>query len=266
MKLTMPATLLCAAALLLRMPLSAQAPSVPDLIESEVQGYVGAPLWVSAQAAADDKTVLKWELFDGHSPTRDIVERQWEGVESKGGSKALQDGMRVEPLDHGNCEPQVLLVDHLNDQSPAQSFRVLLQYSKNIFEGTVVAVEPGCYRGAPASLLRVKINRWLRASEEYADATYLYVYHSAAHFKIGPFEFCGNSPGVEPKAGNGILVFDFAGLATKDPMLLTPGDDKVFIGTSSGALTSPKQLRKDPFISKATSLKDLTALARKNIG
>ncbi len=265
MKLTTLATLLCLTFLSVA-TLIAQAPSIPHLIESEVQGYAGAPLWVSAQAAADDKAVLKWELFDEHAPTRDILERQWEGVESKGVSKVLQNGMKVQLLDHGNCEPQVLMADHLNDQSPAQSFRDLIEHSKNIFEGTVVAVEPGFYRGAPASLLKVKIHHRLRASDQYADASQLYVYHSAAHFKIGPFEFCGYSPGVEPKPGNGILVFDFAGLATKNPMLLTPGDDKVFIGDSSGDLSSPKQLRKDTFISKATSLEDLTTLVRKNLG
>lgn len=257
---------LCLALLLPGMALKAQTASVlPELIESDVEGYVGPPLWVSARAAMDKKTILKQGLLGEGTFLDELIEEQRGEIEREGGrSKSLETELKLRTLDQGNCTARILLSDHLNDQSPAQSFRDLLEHSKHILEGTVVASEVGFYRGAPASLLNVKVDRWLRASDEYKEITHLYVYHSAAHFMIGPYEFCGHSPGLEPRAGDKIMVFDFAGLAEGKQNLLTPGDDKVFAQTSSGRLLLPMQLRQDPVLSRAARLNDIADLVRQN--
>ena len=237
--------------------------TAPDVIESTVSGYVGPPIWVSARAAADGQTILKWDLFGDDPLLRQVVERQRQKLEGNSGrQKTSATDATVHLLPQDNCEAPILQSDHLTDEHPAQSLQDLLRDSKNIFKGTVLGVEPGFYRGAPASLLKVRVDDWIRSSNDYGSRTDLYVYHSATHFRIGPYEFCGYSPDVEPKVKDRVLIFDSAGPMMADSVLLTPRDEKVFAETPARRLALPKQIRQDPLLSRASSLDEIIEIVR----
>ncbi|HEX5715953.1 MAG TPA: hypothetical protein VF179_07325 [Thermoanaerobaculia bacterium] len=237
---------------------AAQPAEMPRVIEPKVERKSGPAFWVSAEAAMNRGTVLDWSLVgeDG-SLLVQIVERQGKALAERGRGKVSN--QEIQWLPASECTESILLTPHHGGEGPSGTFRDLREQSQSIWKGRIAAIEPGFFSGAPAALLRVEVLDVVRESKS-SPRKQAFVQHPVARFKIGDYRFCSGYSGFEPKVGDRILVFDYAGPIGRGDLLFAPRMEQTFFETAEGDLFLPESLRQDDDLWTAKNLEDVISL------
>jgi len=234
---------------------------VPAWLVSK-SGGEAPPVWISAAAAVDDETVLKWDLLVDDT-LKSTVQSQRQSLQKRGIPVEGVDGFQIRSIAAEDCRSGILF-SHMFENQPSGSLDDLLRFSRAIVRGTVRAVEPGIFYGKlVGSLLQVQVEEVLRDAHEYGRSPSLYVYYPSGYFAVGPYRFCGHSTGHEAKIGDRVLVFDFYGPKDRNGSLLIPRDSQVFFETPDGLLFLPREMSQDPALKSVNSLQGLAETVRR---
>lgn len=174
--------------------------AIPSVIHHS-QPNVSYPLWVSEQAALDERGRLRLELFQEDNAARltRALERNAAGD--------CRTFLTQPPLEHHN--PESTLDD-------------VVRYSRAIVSGTVTAAERGFYRGTPGILLALAGTETLKATVPVNPGGGLHVFIPEATIETSAGPICSTMraalPSI-PKPGDSILVFVYG----------SPGGDEATI-------------------------------------
>lgn len=226
--------------------------SVPSLIQPQEADVAGPPIWVSAAALASGEVELAPEALKASSLLRRMGAAK----------KARATSPEVHAIERSECEELVIAYNHLDASRPVQSLKDLLESPDPILVGEVVHIEPGFFLGAPASLLEVRVRKWLRPNEAKERSETVYVYHPAAHFAVGSESFCSQSLVPDMALGDRLLVFDGFSKLTERRDLITPREDRIVLQTKD-KLIVPPALKKNPLLSGAKDLDQVEAAVEK---
>lgn len=240
-------------------PVAAQTAGMPRVIEPKVERKAGPALWVSAEAAMNRATVLDWSLVgrEEGSLLVQIVERQGKALAERG--KGQVSSQELQWLPASECTESILMTPHYGGEGPSGTFRDLREQSKSIWKGRIAAIEPGFFFSTPAALLRVEVLDVVRESKS-SPRKQAFVQHPVARFKIGDYRFCSGYSGFEPKVGDRILVFDYAGPVGRGDLLFAPRMEQTFFETAEGDIFLPESLRQDDDLWTAKTLDDVITL------
>jgi hypothetical protein len=232
MKLSRWIVISCAAILLTRSPLVAQAPSI---LEPKVERHGGPPLWISAETAADAEKIIDLDRV-GSDALRRRVEKQRHALgdhltPERSGTGGKPEIVRIPPSE---CKSESHQEDGRGGGGPSSTLRELATRSKSIIRGNIRRVESGFSFGTPSSLLGVEVSEVFKGP---APKSPFYIDYQVARFKIGPFYFCNATKGFEPHPGDEILLFDVTGPVDRIDILYAPRVDQVFFQSQSGALS-----------------------------
>jgi hypothetical protein len=235
------------------MPLGAQAPSI---LESKIDRQQGPPLWISAEAVADEQKVINLDLLDSPS-LRTYVEMQRRGLGD--GIEKAEAGEKpsVVSVPLSECPNSQYSTDqgHRGGTGPTSTLADLAANSQAILRGTIRSIDPGFDGGVPASLLGVEVSTAIKGS---APRSMVYILYPVAHFKIGSLYFCNIRKGFEPRPGDQILVFDYTGTIDRDQILFAPHLKQIlFQKGQGGGLFLPAQLKSSPGVSTLRTLDDV---------
>ncbi len=239
-------------------PGAAQPAEMPRVIEPKVARNAGPALWVSAEAAMNRGTVLDWSLVGGDgSLLVQTVDRQGKALAERG--KRQVSNQEIHWLPAPECTESILLTPHHGGEGPSGTFRDLREHSQSIWKGKIATIEPGFFSGAPAALLRIEVLDVVRESKS-SPRKQAFVQHPVARFQIGDYRFCSGYAGFEPKAGDRILVFDYAGPIGRGDILFAPRMEQTFFETAEGDLFLPESLRQDDDLWTVKTLDDVITL------
>jgi hypothetical protein len=244
---------LCVAVLLMGMSLQAQTPSI---LEPKIERLQGPPLWISAEAVADEQEIINLDLLDSPS-LRAYVEMQrrnlGHGLEKAGAGERPT----VVDIPFSECPTSQYSTDqgHRGGMAPASTLSDLAANSLAILRGTIRTIDPGFDGGDPASLLGVEISKAIKGS---APQPLVYVLYPVAHYKIGPLYFCNTRKGFEPSPGDQVLFFDNTGPVDREQILFAPHLKQIlFQRGQGGGLFLPAQLKSSPEVSALHTLDDV---------
>jgi hypothetical protein len=246
----------CVTALLLGLPLAAQTPSI---LEPKAERHQGPPLWISAEAVADEKKIINLDLV-GSDPLRRRVERQHQAL----GSQLIEKSRTGEKpgivkISPSECKSESYLEDYRAGEGPSATLKELANQSKSIVLGIIRNVDFGFSFGSPSSLLSIEVSEVVKGP---VPKSLLYIDYPVARFKIGPYQFCNATKGFEPRPGDSILLFDLAGPVDRSDVLYIPRVDQVFFQSRSEGLFLPPLLKNTPDLSSAGSLSDVVQRLR----
>lgn len=243
---------LLAAALALGTPLGAQTPSI---LESRIERHQGPPLWISAEAVADEEKVIDLDLI-GSDFLRRSVDKQREGL----GGHIPADKSRtsekppITSIPFSECKSRIGSSDVRGGDDPGGTLGELASYSKSILRGTIRSIELGFSFGEPGSLLGVDISEVIKGR---APKTPFYIDYPVARFRIGPLSFCNLNVGFEPRPGDEVLLFDYIGPVDRDDVFYSPRLDQLFFQSQNGSLFLPPLLKNTPQLQSARTLYDV---------
>jgi hypothetical protein len=257
MKTTVRFVVLCAIVLVPGIPLLAQTPSI---LESKVERHQGPPLWISAEAVADEQKIINLELIDS-SFLQQYVERQRRELGDRVPVEKLGEGGKpaVGPIPASECKSSSLVADERGGEGPRGTLSDLGTYSKSIVRGTVRSVDLGFAFGSPSSLVGVEISEVIKGPSPKSP---FYIDYPIAHFRIGPYYFCNAEKGFEPRPGDGILLFDYTGPVDRDKVLYVPRLDQIFFQSQGGTLFLPLPLKDTPDLKTVRTLDEVVARLR----
>ncbi|HYU32422.1 MAG TPA: hypothetical protein VEW48_09675 [Thermoanaerobaculia bacterium] len=257
MKLTRWFVVLSAVFLLPRVPLAAQAPSI---IEPKVERHQGPPLWISAEAVADEKKILNLDLI-GSNSLRSHVEKQRQDLGARIVTEKSWAGAKppIATISRSECKSTMGSSDHRGGDNPSATLEDLAAYSQSIVRGAIRAVEPGFSFGEPGSLLEVVV---LEVLEGPGPKSPFFIDYPIAHFRVGPLTFCNLNTGFEPRPGDEVLLFDYAGPVDRNNSLYVPRFDQLFFEDQSGVLILPSRLKDAPDLKAVRSLDEVVGLLR----
>jgi hypothetical protein len=235
-------------------PLAAQTPSV---LEPKVERREGPPLWISANAVADEEKVIKLDLIDSDSLRRRVEKqsRDLGGRLPKSGAGEKPEIARIPPSE---CKSETFSEDGRGG-GPSATFKELVMRSKSIVRGSIRTIDLGFSFGIPSSLLGVEVSEVIKGAVPKSP---LYLDYPVARFRIGPLYFCNATKGYEPSPGDEILLFDVAGPVDRTGVLYAPRMDQVFLQSQSGILVVPTPLKNTAGLESATSLEDVVTRLR----
>jgi hypothetical protein len=153
--------------------------------------------------------------------------------------------------------------DHAGPVIPHSTFKEMAQNSKSTLKGTVVAVFHGFSVLGPSALLEIRVDEWLKRSDEVADRPYTYVIYPVDEFESGGYRFCKKETsqwGITPAVGDEILLLPYRSPVDDAGQVFFPDpDDYEVILKRQGqdGLSVPKAIKDDPDV---LGIKDLGAL------
>lgn len=254
MKFTRWLTTLSVAFLLPVLPLKAQA---PPILKAEGNFPGGGHLWISAEAAADEESIIALDRI-GSDAVRRRVEAQRQALgeslaseteKTKAGGKPI-----IATISDAECKSRTMNVDDRGDFVSGATLEHLTTHSQMIVRGTIHTVDPGFSFGAPISLLGVEVLQVLKGSSPKSP---MYISYPVARFRIGPFSFCNLEKGFEPHPGDEILLFAYSGTVDRDDILYTPRLDQMLFQGKNGTLSLPSPLKDTPQVKTARTLDDV---------
>lgn len=219
-------------------PLVAQAPSI---IEPKAERHQGPPLWISAEAVADEEKIVRLDLLD--SPALEMyVEKQQRERPSREQSRRGEKPS-VATISPSECVSTQYSTGQSHRGGPGSKSTLsdLMAGSQTILRGTIRTVDLGFDGGVPASLLGVEVSAAIKGS---APDSLVYVLYPVAHFRIGPLHFCNTRQGFEPRPGDQILLFDSTGTVGRDHILFAPHINQIFFQGRDGTLFIPAPIRR----------------------
>jgi hypothetical protein len=248
----------------LLVPFQAAVGQAPEVIP--VPKGSGVSLWVSAAAAADPDTVIKWNLFgelDEHDSLRGHIGREKERTEHpKSGASG-----QVAEIPEKDCPSHTVSSSFSQAPDPSTTLPHLIASSTTgIYAGTVTAITPGFYLEAPAELLTVSIDEVLRGpSDHQRPPLQIYLFYGVAHFRIDSYYFCGlSSDGLgDPVVRGRILVFTDA-LALDTSLFLPSVENQLIFETKTG-LRVPAALQRTGAPLKVTTFDTALDIVRQAV-
>lgn len=258
MKPTCRVLLLVVAFLLLGVPLRAQAPSV---IEPKVERHQGPPLWISAEAVADEEKVVNLDLIR-RSILQRYVEQQRRDLADRGPVEKSGGRPAITTIPASECKSELDLIDDRGGSGSSATLSDLAANSESIFRGKIRTIDPGFDGGVPASLLGVEVSEVIKGA---APARPFYILYPVSHFRIGPLHFCNAKKGFEPQVGDDILLFDFTGPADRTGVLYGPRLDQIVFERPTGALILPPQLKDSPDLQPVRNLDEFVDRLRSTL-
>jgi hypothetical protein len=257
MKSTVWLSTLYLATLLSGTALHAQAPSI---IEPRVERREGPPLWVSAEAVADEEKIVDLDLIDSPSLSKHVAEQQGSLGDPSSIAKYRVDGEPViASIPLTECKSMSTLI-YDRGIGPSATLLDLADNSESILRGKIRSVHFGFAFGVPSSLLMVEISKVVKGT---SPGSTLYIDYPVARFRIGPFYFCNAAEGFEPHVGDEVLLFDTTGPAgARDHALYAPRLDQLLFQGQEGILFVPPALKGGPGLEKAGNLDEVIAQLR----
>jgi len=240
----------------------------PAILKSSGDDYK-EPIWVSGEAFAKTGTEPDWSLLGVN--TRSSVETLLDLQKDQSRIRREKaSGSRTElkkEVAAAECSSSVVTSGPSSGNAPTESFLDLLRHSTGIYSGKVTGVTPGFFLGAPASLLRVEVDRVFKEGSAYQGTTELYVYHPFARFALGPYVFCSgaNDHVFEPEIGGKVLLFVDGPPLDKEGLLVTPKREQIFYESAEGKLVLPERLRTDDELFPTRSLREIEKLVGRGL-
>jgi hypothetical protein len=222
---------------------AAQAgPSVPEVVRmAPEEGYAGPAIWVSAQAAADPDHVVKWELFgetSDESSLHSVIRDRTKSLPTKEGKDAS-----VGEVPESQCPDFTVssAFSHLSaSDRPDATLNDLVDNSIGVYAGTITGQTPGFSFEVPSTILSVAITQTLRTPGSSVPPSTLYLLSPVAHFRIGPYIFCGeqSSSTGEPEVGDQVIVFVYQWVKS-GTALVAPQANQLIVASRNGLRVAP---------------------------
>ncbi|HLX08946.1 MAG TPA: hypothetical protein VKY89_13920 [Thermoanaerobaculia bacterium] len=250
-----------ASSFLLSSGITAQRPanmeSPPDVLRMPAAEEAGAPpAWASAQAVADPDRGLNWEALGAaeDSPLRAEVRRQ-------AALPHADTSIGVAQIPEKACTS--ISIDSsftAAEDPPADNVDDLVTNAQGVYAGTITAVTPGFSVHSPYSLLTLKIQETLR--EAAGTPSSIFILHPVAHFRVGPYVFCGapSKSFGDPKVGDQVLIFVYRWVKN-GTWMVAPVQNEFLLATGKG-LVLPPALKADPRLQVATFSELVQAVRR----
>lgn len=254
MKATRRFAVLVSAILLSGTPLRAQAPSVLE----QKERLQGPPLWVSAEAVADEEKIVNLDLIKSPSTLGlvESVEKQRRELGDRISTEKSRTGGKpaVVAIPASECESSFFAIDDRGGAGLRGTLAELATYSRSIVRGIVRSVDMGFSYGTPSSLVGVDVSDVLKGPILKSP---FYIDYPVAHFSIGPFYFCNATKGFEPSPGDEVLLFDYTGPVGRDEVLYIPLPEQIFFQSQDGTLSVSPPLKDAPDLKKLHSLDEI---------
>lgn len=235
--------------------LAAQSPSI---LESKVERHQGPPLWISAKTVASGDKIIDLDLVNSDTLRR-RVERQRLTLGSIAEKSVPGEKPEIVRIPASECRSESFQEDVRAGDGPSSSLQDLLIHAKSIVHGTVSTVELGFSFGSPSSLLGINALETLKG---HTPESSFYLDYPVARFKIGPFSFCNATKGFEPRPGDEVLFFDFAGPVDRSGTLYVPRVDQIFFQKNGGGLFMANGLKNTGDLRGLTNIKEIINLLR----
>ncbi len=252
----------CALTLLSGTALQGQAPSI---LEPKVERHQGPPLWISAEAVADEQEFINLALLDSPFLQKEVEKQRRELGDLIAAEKKSRAGEKpsVVTIPLSECESTQYSTGqgHRGGTGASSTLSDLTANSQSILRGTIRTIDLGFDGGVPASLLGIEVSEVIKGS---APEPLFYVLYPVAHFRIGPLYFCNTRQGFEPRPGDQILLFDYTGTVDRDQVLFAPRLNQILFQSQGGSLFLPNQLRSSPGMGTIRTLDEV--VARMNFG
>lgn len=248
---------LCAAVLLLGMPLRAQAPSI---LETTGDFPGGGYRWISAEAAADAEAIVDLDRI-GSDTLRRRVEKQRQALGDRFATEKSNAGGKppIATIPVSECKSMSMTVDDRGGLGSGATLNDLARHAKSVVRGTIRTVDPGFAFGNPTSLLGVEVSEVLKGSSPKSP---FYVDYPVARFRIGPFSFCNLNKGFEPRPGDQILLFAYYGPVDREGVLYAPRLDQIIFQSQGGEIYLPTSLKDTPDLKTVRTLDDVLGQLR----
>lgn len=196
------------------------------------------PFWIAAEAATTRSGELDYNVF---APgLGEIVRTQAINVTAR----------RAESADASTPCPTFTVASDDGPPAAMSTWSSALENSDAVVSGTVVAVTPGFFMVAPASMLTVRVDAAAGSHAAYPSGLTLMVRYMGADFQIGSSRFCNGGSRMRagesflPKVNDRILIFAFGEprqsyLAARDENLVFGRNDRItpsFVFTANRSL------------------------------
>jgi hypothetical protein len=214
---------------------AASAPPLTDVIP--VAPGSGASFWVSAKAAADPDSVVRWELF-GETDAKDSLHANIREENERSDHPKNASSGQVAVIPEKDCPSHTMSsLLHQGADPSATLAQLIASSTGGVYVGTVTAVTPGFLMEAPAELLTVRVDETLRGAsglrQPYSE---LYLFYGVAHFRIGSYYFCGEASDSwgEPATGSRVVVFVGAWARPSAAFVAPSVENQLIIETKKG--------------------------------
>jgi hypothetical protein len=168
---------------------------------------------------------------------------------------------------------KTLLIDfvRLSGGSGGNTLKDLARNSYAGFSGTVTGSAVGFADGTPATLLQVKVNKALKTSSQFSITNterLLYIAYPVAEFQVEGLRFCKSDELFSmdiPRIGDKVLAFPTMGPLNEDLNMIYPYDQEIIVQKAGGDLSVPPKWRKDPTITKASTLGEVESMLKADL-
>jgi hypothetical protein len=160
------------------------------------------------------------------------------------------------------CGGLYLSFPEIEHYKPHATLNDLIVEANDVFTGRVSAIEPGFFRGVPASMLRVHILRAVRSSGAVRDIEHdvLIPYPNATIVAAGS-TYCTRAPGkLVPNLGDRLLVFSYLPGEGTEHNVVEVDAGRELVLEQGGAVIRPPQLAGDSRLSADVSFDRLVQL------
>jgi len=203
------------------------------------------PVWVSREAAVDERGEVRWDLFLGDFP--DQLRRRAEALARSPGGR---------PEDQ--CTTTVASGDFEEHEG---SLDEVVDHALAILRGRVVARAEGFAGDLPANLLAVAVDERIQDSSSLSSGSELYVIYPRGRFTFGGIPLCDGLAGFPPvpAVGDRIVLLPHREPVDRERRVLFPSDEEAFLEgpggvTASGDLSDRDEIRELPDLDALESL------------
>lgn len=177
---------------------------IPEVIYSDWE-HDHAPIWVSVEAAVDNDGEINWSLLGeaAQSVFDSVLRNDVYSRETLHFSPDVS-GLRRECVYFGT-------EDFVVDPPEGPSVGEVVSEIPSIYRGKIVGIDQGFYRGAPGSLLEIRVVRTFKSSAEQPNPDEVYLYYPFAQFDIADLTVCKRDPRypLQPDLGDEVFFFGY---------------------------------------------------------
>jgi hypothetical protein len=215
--------------------------AVPQVIAgSGVAPYV----WIAAESLVDGAGNLETSKL-GPTATR-VLENYMNSKASRSEQRTISASVFA---DADPCGGVSMAFPSMEEYRPTSTLGDLLRESSDILAGEVVAVSLGAFKGTPGSLLRIRVLRTLRDSDDVTrtNGTVLLAYPYAT-LRVHERTYCTRAFSLEGMlpplaAGDRVILFNYSSGLGIEHSVIEVDVARQLIIEHSGALTIPTGIR-----------------------